>query len=81
MYRRYISIFGGPLRNAIFISACISFVAIFMLPESHYWLIRQGRLVEAKKAMETIRGSSFDISPEFDDIQMLQKEVWNGKRV
>jgi facilitated trehalose transporter len=40
----------------------------FILPETPYWLIEKGKIEEAKKSLQFVRGAKYDITDELSEI-------------
>jgi len=52
----------------------VIFVSMYLVKESPYWLIQNGRKVEALDSLVWYRGGEFDISDEFNEIVQKKEE-------
>ena len=57
----------------------LSIVFLGFIPESPAWLVTQGRLADARKALFWLRGTKYDITEEFDKLEASYAKTQKGK--
>ncbi|XP_006624017.1 facilitated trehalose transporter Tret1 isoform X3 [Apis dorsata] len=64
-------------RNLALLGACIPIIFLilmFLIPETPRWYISKGKIKEARKSLQWLRGKTADISEELDSIQKMHIE-------
>ncbi|XP_031775327.1 facilitated trehalose transporter Tret1 isoform X2 [Apis florea] len=64
-------------RNLALLGACIPIlflILMFLIPETPRWYISKGKIKEARKSLQWLRGKTADISEELDSIQKMHIE-------